>query len=43
MRLNASNLLLTSIQLNELMRDSEAECGQVASSGEDAELEDDDG
>ena len=42
MRLNASSMLLTSIQINELIRDSEAEAGQVASS-EDAEVEDDDG
>ena len=43
MRLNASNLLITSIQLNEMMRDAEAEAGQVANSSEDAEIEDDDG
>ena len=42
MRLNASSMLLTSIQINELIRDSEAEAGQVASS-EDTEVEDDDG
>lgn len=42
MRLNASTMLLTSIQINELIRDSEAEAGAVASS-EDAEVEEDDG
>jgi len=43
MRLNASSMLLRSIQINELIRDSEAEAGQVANSSEDAEVEDDDG
>lgn len=43
MRLNASNMLITGIQINELIRDSEAEAGQVANSSEDAEVEDDDG
>jgi len=43
MRLNASTMLLRSIQINELIRDSEAESGQVANSSEDAEVEDDDG
>jgi len=44
MRLTANNLLLTGIQLNQLMRDAEAEAGTLAAnSSEDAELEDDDG
>lgn len=43
MRLNASSMLITSIQINELIRDSEVEAGQVANSSEDAEVEDDDG
>ena len=44
MRLHANSLLLTSIQINQLIRDSEAEAGLLAAnSSEDAELEDDDG
>lgn len=44
MRLNASSSLLTSIQINQLIRDSEADTGVLAAnSSEDAELEDDDG
>ena len=44
MRLTASNMLLTSIQINQLIRDSEADGGQLAAnSSEDAELEEDDG
>jgi len=43
MRLNANTMLLRSIQINELIRDSEADSGQVANSSEDAEVEDDDG
>ena len=44
MRLNANSMLLTSIQINQLIRDSEAEAGTLAAnSSEDAELEDDDG
>jgi hypothetical protein len=42
MRLNAATSLLRGIQINELIKDGEAEAGQVASS-EDAEVEDDDG
>jgi len=41
MRLSASTMLLRGIHINELIRDSEAEAGQVASN-EDAEVEDDD-
>lgn len=44
MRLTATSMLLTSIQINQLIRDAEADSGTLAaSSGEDAELEDDDG
>ena len=43
LRLNATSLLLTSQSFNQLLRDVEAEAGQVANSSEDAELEDDDG
>ena len=43
MRLNAASMLLTSVRINELIRDCEAEAGQVANSSEDAEVEDDDG
>ena len=42
MRLNANSLLMTSIRINQLITDSEAENGQVASS-DDAEVEEDDG
>ena len=43
-RMNANSMLLTSIQINQLIRDSEAENGTLAAnSSEDAELEDDDG
>jgi hypothetical protein len=42
MRLNASSLLMTSIKINQLINDSEAETGEVTSSA-DAELEEDDG
>ena len=43
LRLNATNMLMTSIQINHLLQDSEAEAGQVVNSSEDGELEDDDG
>ena len=43
MRLTATNQLLTSIQINELLQHFEAETGLVANSSEDAEVEDDDG
>ena len=42
-QLNAATSLLRGIQINEMIRDSEAEAGQVANSSEDAEVEDDDG
>jgi len=42
-RLNATNVLGLSIQLNQVMLDEEAEAGQIANSSEDAEVEDDDG
>jgi hypothetical protein len=43
MRLTSTNMLMTGIQINQLIRDMEVEAGQVSSSAEDAELEEDDG
>ena len=43
LRLNATSLLLTSQNFNQMLRDIEAEAGQITNSSEDAELEDDDG
>jgi len=43
LRLNATSLLLTSQTFNQMLRDVEAEAGQITNSSEDAELEDDDG
>jgi len=42
-RLNSTGMLMTGIQINQLIRDSEAEAGQVSSTSDDAELEEDDG
>ena len=42
-RLNASNILMRGIMINNLIGDSEAEAGLIANSTDEAELEDDDG
>ena len=42
-RLNASNILMRSIMINNLIGNSEAEAGLIANSLEEAEAEDDDG
>ena len=42
-RLNASNLLMRGIMINNLIGNSEAEAGLIANSAEEAELEEDDG
>jgi hypothetical protein len=41
-RLSATNQLITGIQLNQLLANAEAECGQLTES-DDIELEEDDG
>lgn len=43
LQLSATNMLMRSIQLNHLIENDEAESGVVPNSGEDAEIEEDDG
>lgn len=43
LRLNATSLLVQGQTFNQMLRDVEAEAGQITNSSEDAELEDDDG
>ena len=43
LRLDATNLLMRSIQVNGLIGNAEADCGILPNSNEDQEVEEDDG